>query len=85
MKHVTLNPGKESALLGPGIFRIDFDAMGAGQTGYYEIHYYGEDDKPNGQYLTGQIKGKLGAEYNLNHRFKFKVKNIGLKTTIAFK
>ncbi|WET68907.1 hypothetical protein [Sphingobacterium sp.] len=84
MKNVTLQPGQESGLFGPGIFRIDFDPMGAGQTGYYEIHYYGDNNQPNGQNLTGKIKGKLGSEYTLNHKFKFKVKNTGLKTAIGF-
>ncbi|MNG86081.1 hypothetical protein D3C87_629310 [compost metagenome] len=85
MKHVTLQPGQESGLFGPGILRIDFDPMGAGQTGYYEIHYYGDNDKPNGQYLTGKVKGKLGSEYTLNYKLKFKVKNTGQNTVIGFK
>ncbi|WP_313154150.1 hypothetical protein [Sphingobacterium multivorum] len=84
MNHVTLQPGQESGLFGPGIFRIDFDPMGAGQIGYYEIHYYGNNNQPNGQYLKGKIQGKLGSEYTLNHKLKFKVKNIGQKTAISF-
>ena len=84
MKHVTLQPGQESGLFGPGIFRIDFDPMGAGQTGYYEIHYYGDNNKSTGHWITGKVSGKLGSEYTLNPKLKFKVKNTGQKTAIGF-
>jgi hypothetical protein len=85
MNPITVQPGKESILLGPGIFSIVFDAPGAGQTGHYEVHYYDHQGHPTGHYINGKITSKFHSEDNLNKAYKFRVKNTGLNYPITFR
>jgi len=85
MNPITLKPSNESTLLGPGIFSITFDPLGAGQTGYYEVHYYDKQGNPIGHHISGTITPKFHFEDDLNRGYKFKVKNTGLHYPITFR
>ncbi|PTT02069.1 hypothetical protein DBR11_05870 [Pedobacter sp. HMWF019] len=85
MNPITLQPGQLSMMLGPGILQIEFDPPGAGTgRGYYEIHYYDQDGFVN-EIVGGQITSRFYFEYNMRHRYRFKVKNIGLNYPIRFR
>lgn len=85
MNPITVQPGKESKLLGPDIFSIAFDPPGAGQTGYYEIHYYNDQGNLIGHHISGKITPKFHSEDDLNRNYQFKVRNTGLNYPITFR